>query len=128
MDPNAALLLIRQLAARCETADEQSEDFTRLVDLIQGLDGWITNGGFLPTAWAESRPALTWSFWSVHQVVRFQGDKRATEFTWLVLATGPEQAIRIVQDEDGGSVGQWSAERREDRYISQGNRPVKVTK
>jgi hypothetical protein len=56
MDPNAALNEIRALAAEIldpnrRVADRSSVDAQRLAELLQGLDRWISRGGFLPKAW-----------------------------------------------------------------------------
>lgn len=51
MDPNEALAEIREICI----GNPASIDGDRLAELIQGLDGWITNGGFLPTDWQGSR-------------------------------------------------------------------------
>lgn len=51
MDPNAALEEIRALIAASEPEDLDD----RLVELIEGLDGWLTRGGFLPRQWARGQ-------------------------------------------------------------------------
>jgi hypothetical protein len=56
MDPNAALKEIREIikeADDCLNSEEElvAFNFSRLVDLIDGLDGWISKGGFLPDDW-----------------------------------------------------------------------------
>lgn len=57
MDPNANLARQRELAAqilahgRAFTADQSEE----LAALVQSLDEWIINGGFLPEAWRVVR-------------------------------------------------------------------------
>jgi hypothetical protein len=57
MDPNAALSRIRELveannrvtdASRLDIADE-------LAELIDGLDNWLSRGGFPPDAWDRSK-------------------------------------------------------------------------
>lgn len=53
MDPNAALREIREIVVRINTVEELSQDAGRLVDLVKGLDRWLSNGGFLPEAWGE---------------------------------------------------------------------------
>jgi hypothetical protein len=52
MDPDAALARIRHLADtnNCEDARDCYLD---LAELVQGLDEWITKGGFLPKAWQK---------------------------------------------------------------------------
>lgn len=63
MDPNANLS--EQLTlARCildangssrqyhlQTGRDLDEDVVQLAELVQALNGWITKGGFLPSAW-----------------------------------------------------------------------------
>lgn len=59
MDPNAALAEIRGIIHRITTGnggqwqgeDLKRQDRDRLVDLVEGLDGWLSAGGFLPSAW-----------------------------------------------------------------------------
>ena len=59
MDPNAALLNIRakiselgdsmaDMSCECDQASLASE----LADLVDGLDQWLTRGGFKPAAWS----------------------------------------------------------------------------
>lgn len=52
MDPNANLAeqraLLRTYRTRGHLTKSQSE---RLVELVDALDAWIANGGFLPDAW-----------------------------------------------------------------------------
>jgi hypothetical protein len=49
MDPNAALATIRALIAGWKIDGEI--DCDSLAEHVDGLDGWITRGGFLPSAW-----------------------------------------------------------------------------
>jgi hypothetical protein len=49
MDPNAALKEIRALLDSALDGDRQ--DALRVCELVKGLDGWISHGGFLPAAW-----------------------------------------------------------------------------
>lgn len=55
MDPNANLDEQLQLADRIlafdELGDIDPDDSVRLAELVKSLDEWITNGGFLPSAW-----------------------------------------------------------------------------
>jgi hypothetical protein len=63
MDPDAALDELLALVDRIETlggtrvpAAAFPEDVGRLIELVEGLDGWLTAGGFLPSRWrAASR-------------------------------------------------------------------------
>jgi hypothetical protein len=54
MDPNETLAAIRR-----ELADPAGPDPGRLSDLVEALDGWLTRGGFPPTAWQPADPLLT---------------------------------------------------------------------
>lgn len=49
MDPDSALAEIRKIIAADE--DRSITNHNRLIELIAGLDGWLTRGGFLPAAW-----------------------------------------------------------------------------
>lgn len=61
MDPNATLAEIRILIKRVDNAkdyptvaernEQRALAGTYLVDAIEGLDGWLSRGGFLPDAW-----------------------------------------------------------------------------
>jgi hypothetical protein len=53
MDPNEALKNVREMSRRLN-ADEfevDSGDAMALVEAFEALDGWLSNGGFLPDAW-----------------------------------------------------------------------------
>jgi hypothetical protein len=54
MDPNATLERMRELAREYHEAERWRETTLadELVDLIEGLDQWLSRGGFLPMAWA----------------------------------------------------------------------------
>jgi hypothetical protein len=57
MDPNANLEEQRRLVnaindARDNETDVDQDDIWRLAELCEALDGWISNGGFLPHAWS----------------------------------------------------------------------------
>ena len=57
MDPNATLAEIRRLrlalteAADGDSNDDEIELGQELADAFELLDGWLSNGGFLPRAW-----------------------------------------------------------------------------
>lgn len=54
MDPDAALAVIRELAAEINEAGPDALDeiaAMRLADHVTGLDQWLTKGGFLPADW-----------------------------------------------------------------------------
>jgi alkyl hydroperoxide reductase subunit AhpC len=48
MDPNVTLLRIRDLVSNTHLIGDEVDE---LADLIDALDGWISNGGFLPSDW-----------------------------------------------------------------------------
>jgi hypothetical protein len=52
MDPNEALAQIREITGTAMRG--QAYDADRLVDLIAGLDQWLTDGGFLPANWQRT--------------------------------------------------------------------------
>lgn len=52
MDPNANLAEQRRIVARILDGDD-SADWSRLAELVQALDEWLTAGGFLPGEWQE---------------------------------------------------------------------------
>lgn len=63
MDPNAALELLRALAAEMDAAADEASAARIASDLVTafiGLDEWLTQGGFVPHAWtrATATPAL----------------------------------------------------------------------
>ncbi|TMC07896.1 MAG: hypothetical protein E6J41_15275 [Chloroflexi bacterium] len=82
MDPNAALVEIRRLLARGRFEDLAPTDSHRLVELVEGLDGWIAGGGFLPALWLTGRsgPANVeqdqrwWWVTPVELAIRYGGD------------------------------------------------------
>lgn len=61
MDPNAAYEEIKRIMARIESNTDKGRvplapsDASRLVDLWDGLDGWLKSRGFLPDAWKGGR-------------------------------------------------------------------------
>ena len=56
MDPNEALKNAREYAARVLGADSlESDEAVALAESLQALDGWVQNGGFLPSDWAHAR-------------------------------------------------------------------------
>lgn len=71
MDPNAALEGIRTVIGRINTGPMDPEgmddgelgewwldEALHLAELVEGLDRWLTTGGWLPRPWAEAREAL----------------------------------------------------------------------
>lgn len=57
MDPNANLAEQKRIARRLLALDrplvEIAADASRLAELVEALDEWITKGGFLPSAWTS---------------------------------------------------------------------------
>jgi hypothetical protein len=52
MDPNEALEQLRQLSAQpSELLLDDGVSIRRLIELFDGLDVWLSSGGFLPAAW-----------------------------------------------------------------------------
>lgn len=65
MDPNETLKMLRELVAQYITAkhitDWDTDDDTRvaqqmaraddIVERVEALDGWLSQGGFLPSGW-----------------------------------------------------------------------------
>ncbi len=52
MDPDATLTRIREIITTYDLSTyDQRELANELVDLITGLDTWLTHGGFLPESW-----------------------------------------------------------------------------
>ena len=57
MDPNATLASIhsaiqdRNTAIQNEDSDAEIDAMVDIIESFNALDVWITNGGFLPTAW-----------------------------------------------------------------------------
>lgn len=58
MDPDAALAAIRRLAKAFDEADNSlvaAGVASGLIDVVLGLDEWLTRGGYLPADWEEVR-------------------------------------------------------------------------
>ena len=56
MDPNANLVEQRQLVVRIlhgmsKKANELEHDATRLAELVDAMDHWLSSNGFSPTDW-----------------------------------------------------------------------------
>lgn len=51
MDPDDTLKEIRLIVARASYTEWAEADHARLVELIDGLDEWLTKGGFVPREW-----------------------------------------------------------------------------
>lgn len=61
MDPNACLTELLALSRQIQDVADSGEpmdgacaiqDLSRVTELVQALDGWIGQGGFLPVRWA----------------------------------------------------------------------------
>ena len=57
MDPDAALAEIRDIVGRYNRDGGLVVD-ARLAELIDGVDTWLSTGGFLPNAWCKGGPRL----------------------------------------------------------------------
>lgn len=53
MDPNANLLEQREIVSRMLDSRGKKGDGERLAELVEALDEWISNGGFLPSRWQQ---------------------------------------------------------------------------
>jgi hypothetical protein len=54
MDPNVMLAALRQAMVDFELAgsgENAMEAADRMSEYLEGLDQWLSKGGFLPTAW-----------------------------------------------------------------------------
>lgn len=57
VDPDAALREIRMIIKDC--TDDNYQLF-RLAELVEGLDEWISKGGFLPSDWHKGQVGDGW--------------------------------------------------------------------
>lgn len=62
MDPNEALKVIRRIVNACNDPDGRvfgaltpREWLEELAEHVDGLDEWLSKGGFLPSDWAAKR-------------------------------------------------------------------------
>lgn len=55
MDPNVALAVIRTLAKNILNLDYADNNAYDLAEVIDSLDSWLKDGGFLPDAWGEGK-------------------------------------------------------------------------
>lgn len=58
MDPNAALEELRSWVDGDLSSRPAPERAERMAELFDGLDGWLSKGGFLPDAWTNGGPRL----------------------------------------------------------------------
>jgi hypothetical protein len=95
MDPNAALTQIREIVASWHTDEsgDAIETGSTLVELIQGLDEWLSKGGFTPEAWSAETETL------VAAITVPPGDE-GTAYR-LRLPNGRSAVIPETQDEYG---------------------------
>ena len=49
MDPNTALATLRKLIGEWQDTDSVNVD--ELTEAFQGLDEWLSGGGFMPSDW-----------------------------------------------------------------------------
>jgi len=56
MDPEVALAELREIVKEVNdgTVSSHTDAMSRMADLFDGLDGWLTNGGFKPLDWRAS--------------------------------------------------------------------------
>jgi hypothetical protein len=67
MDPDTCLNEIRSIVQHVDDSDEPDtvEDrFERLVQLVDGLDTWMSLGGYPPGAWQHEARLRTSAVWS----------------------------------------------------------------
>lgn len=58
MDPDAALREIRAIMALIKAHRRMTvEQIDHLGELVDGLDAWLTRGGFFPAAWRHGQSA-----------------------------------------------------------------------
>lgn len=56
MDPNAALEQLREAIADAANPDQYTDRevaIEQVAEYFEALDGWLTQGGFLPAAWSK---------------------------------------------------------------------------
>lgn len=54
MDPNATLAEARRIVDRFVNGGQEAGDATRLADLWEAMDQWLSHGGFVPDEWRMS--------------------------------------------------------------------------
>jgi len=60
MDPDECLLRLRAAAAKVREemakglGGDPMDDVSDMLEHFEALDGWISNGGFLPEAWKKN--------------------------------------------------------------------------
>jgi hypothetical protein len=72
MDPDVALKEMRALVQEVLYDNASEEAAERLSELFEGLDGWISKGGFLPTSW---------------QPKQLKRDSDEQRFAWKIIDT-----------------------------------------
>ena len=58
MDPSTCFETITKLSAKIQEGHSSSDLTEELLEHIDALKGWLSKGGFLPTAWKQSRSKL----------------------------------------------------------------------
>lgn len=53
MDPNATLERLREIVQWWNGGDADASDLETAVELVESLDQWLSNGGFVPKDWAS---------------------------------------------------------------------------
>lgn len=62
MDPNKTLEFIRELIRTSKTDETVFyEESGWMFELVENLDEWLTNGGFLPKEWAKTERFVNYS-------------------------------------------------------------------
>ena len=54
LNPDENLKRIREIITLSYKQELDEDDHAELIELVEGLDNWINNGGSLPTQWAKS--------------------------------------------------------------------------
>lgn len=95
MDPDVALERIRELAVEV-AAWSGDDDVLELIEAVQGLDGWLSRGGFLPAAWGyrgsmtEQTPEQGTPAEGSPEQTEIPVEKPATETTTTEVDVTPE--------------------------------------
>lgn len=102
MDPDANLKEQREILRRLDGATDEvevQEDCVRLGELVEALDEWLSNGGFLPAAWATKRQVF---------IVSRTGSYRfnAINSVHATLDGAHEAVLKLITEDDQPS--RWS--------------------
>lgn len=87
MDPDANLEEQRELVKRINNAlvTLDPDTYERLAELVEALDQWLSNGGFLPRDWRRGRPATREE---VEEAERAVNDELQDTFGERLIAAG----------------------------------------